>query len=163
MFDLVHAFKIVRRPMETALFLQDLLTATEIRNLSVRLRIAKLLLANKSFIDIQRELHVSSATVNKVSNWINQGGDGLRNVITKLPIRYAMPKRLPPGPIEYHLPQALVAITQAGLVIRRDKQIKKMGSFVDNLEGKKRLDKELQEQADEYYRETYKAKKKKPF
>ena len=76
MFDLINAFNKVKSSFDTALFLQDLLTANEIRNIAVRLRIAKLLLADKTFTEIQHELKVSSATITKVSIWMSQGGDG---------------------------------------------------------------------------------------
>lgn len=160
MFDLIYSFKLVKEPLETALFLQDLLTANEIRNLAVRLRIAKLLLAGHTFGEIQEEIHVSSATITKVSVWLDQGGEGLRRVISKLPLRYEMPKKLPPGPIEYHLPQALLALAQYGLAKRREKQIKNVSEFLSSVERKKTLDKSLQEHFDEHYR---KIKKKKGF
>ena len=35
MFDLINSFRVVRNPIETADFLQDLLTAKEIKNLSL--------------------------------------------------------------------------------------------------------------------------------
>jgi len=161
MFDLVHAFRIVRNPRETALFLQDLLTANEIRNLGFRLRIAKLLLTGKTFKEIQDKIHVSSATVTKVSIWLSQGGEGLGSVIAKLPLRYNMPKNLPPGPIEYHLPQLLAGITQYNLAKRRNKEIKGMDEFLENVEGKRRLDKDLQQHFSEYYKEKEKAKRQK--
>lgn len=112
MLDLIYSFGIVRNPRETAIFLQDLLTSTEIRNLSFRLRIAKLLLAGLTFEEITSKIHVSSATITKVSIWLEQGGGGFKNVISKLPLKWEKPGKLPHGPLEFHLPDLLLALTQ---------------------------------------------------
>lgn len=101
MFDLINAFRLVKTPLETALLMQDLLTASEIKHLAKRLRIAKLLLDSETHRDIAGQLHCSLATVTKVSIWINQGGEGLKDVIAKLPGRYPTPKNLPKKPIEF--------------------------------------------------------------
>jgi TrpR-related protein YerC/YecD len=156
MFDLVNAFKIVKKPIETALFLQDLLTANEIRNLSIRLRIAKLLLAGGKYRDIQDELHVSFATITKVSTWFEQGGEGFKHVIAKLPLKWDLPKDLPRGPIEFHLPQTLIALAQYKAAKSQDKQMEK---FIKAIEGKKALDREMKKVFDEYYSELALEKK----
>ncbi|KKR73405.1 MAG: TrpR like protein, YerC/YecD [Candidatus Woesebacteria bacterium GW2011_GWA2_40_7] len=69
MFDLVNSFKDLRNASEIADFLEDLLTANEIKILSIRLRIAKLLLSGKHQREVVRETHSSLGTVNKVSHW----------------------------------------------------------------------------------------------
>ena len=150
MFDLVNAFKIVKQPVETALFLQDLLTANEIRNLSIRLRIAKLLLAGEKHRDIQDKLHVSFATITKVSIWLGQGGEGFKNVITKLPLKWDIPKNLPRGPIEFHLPQTLLALAQYKVAKTQDKRVER---FTEGVGKKEDMDKSLQKFFDEYYKE----------
>src|SRR3990172_5004862 len=104
MFDLINSFRIVKNPIETADFLQDLLTSKEIKNLSIRLRIAKLLLSGNTHEEIVKTLHCSFATVAKVSSWLSQGGKGFKEVISKLPVKYEIPKNLPPIPIEFQLP-----------------------------------------------------------
>src|SRR3990172_6434224 len=87
MFDLINSFRIVKSPVETADFLQDLLTAKEIKNLAKRLRIAKLLLNNVTYEEIVRTVHVSYATIAKVSVWLSQGGEGFKKVIARLPVK----------------------------------------------------------------------------
>ena len=159
-FDLINSFMIVKRPIETAVFLQDLLTANEIRNISIRLRIAKLLLDGKTFKEIADKTHASSATITKVSLWLNQGGDGFREVVARLPVRYALPKKLPNKPIEFQLPQILIATAQFYLATRQKKQIQKMETFLMNVENKKILDSSLQEAFDEFYREKKNLEKK---
>ena len=150
MFDLINSFRIVRSPLETAVFLQDLLTANEIRNLSIRLRIAKLLLFGKNQREIIDELHTSFATINKVKVWIDRGGEGFKNVIGELPLKWDIPKKLPRGPLEYHLPQALIALVKYGVASSQDKKVEKFLQAVNN---KKILDRSLQKIFDEYYKE----------
>lgn len=153
-FDLINAFSIVKSPTDTALLVQDLFTASEIKNLAKRLRIAKLLLKDENQRDIADELHCSIATVTKVNYWLNEGGEGFKNVIRKLPERYSIPKNLPRGPIEYHLPQILFAITKYSLA---QNQTKKLKRFSDTIKEKEVLDKELREMFSEEFR-THKKK-----
>lgn len=159
MFDLINAFRLVNTPFETALLIQDLLTASEIKHLAKRLRIAKLLIAGETQRDIAGKLHCSLATVTKVSIWLNQGGEGLKQIVDKLPSRYSMPKKLPRKPIEFQLPQVLLTTAQYTLARRQQKQIRKLSKFVENVENKKVLDKALQEMFDEDFRLS-KSKKK---
>lgn len=149
MLDLIYAFGIVRKPDETAVFLQDLLTSNEIRNLSVRLRIAKLLLTGLTYEEIIQTLRVSSTTITKVSVWLEQGGEGFKNVILKLPIKWEKPKNLPRGPIEFHLPELLVALAEYKLSERNMGTIRKFSSMVED---KKLTDKSLREARDEFHK-----------
>lgn len=147
--DLINAFRLVKTHFQTALLLQDLLTAAEIKNLAKRLRIAKFLLAGSTQREIADKLHCSLATVTKVNVWLNRGGEGFKGIISKLPERYKMPKNLPPGPIEYNLPQVLLLLTQYALAKRQSGQLEK---FVEDVEEKRVLDKSLQEAFDEEFR-----------
>ncbi len=149
LFDLINAFSFVRKPKETATFLQDILTAKEVENLAKRLRIAKLLLAGESQRDIALEVKCSIATVTKVQSWLNQKGSGFKKVISQLPKRYSMPKKLPPGPIEYHLPQTIAALTQYSLVKFQEERLNK---FQENINAKKLSDKFLKKIYDERYK-----------
>lgn len=84
-YDLVHAVSTANSVGEAALFLQDILTQREMKNLSKRLRIAKLLLAGMTYEQIEQSLHVSHGTVAKVAFWLTEKGDGFRKVIKRLP------------------------------------------------------------------------------
>lgn len=86
-FDLINAISLVKDPLKSSLLLQDLLTAHEIKNISKRLRISKLLLGGKSVREIADEVKCSFATIAKVQAWLSEGGDGLKDVIKKLPQR----------------------------------------------------------------------------
>lgn len=85
--DLLAAFQIIRDPDEVLQFIQDLFTRKEVAFFSKRLRIAKLLLEEKTYEEITQTVHTSHATVAKVAAWLSQKGEGFRNVIHKLPKR----------------------------------------------------------------------------
>lgn len=83
-FDLVNALVQAQTMNEAALFLQDLLTKSEMKILAKRLRIAKLLLAEMTYQQIETDLHVSHGTVAKIAAWLAERGDGFRKIIEKL-------------------------------------------------------------------------------
>jgi len=148
MFDLINAVSIVKTPTETALFLKDLLTAKEIKNLAKRLRIAKLLLQEKTERAIAEELHCSFATISKVNTWLNEGGEGLRSVISKLPVKYAIPANLPKIPIEFQLPKLISTLVVAGIA---NKQKNLLENFAKGVSVKENSDKVFGEEIDLHY------------
>lgn len=84
-FDLINAFTQTYSVGEATLFLQDLLTKSEMKILGKRLRIAKLLLEGMTYEQIARNLYTSEATVAKIGAWLAERGDGFRKIIEKLP------------------------------------------------------------------------------
>lgn len=84
-FDLVNALVQAQTVSESALFLQDLLTKSEMKMLAKRLRIAKLLLGGMTYKQIEENLHVGHSTVAKIGAWLAERGDGFRKIIEKLP------------------------------------------------------------------------------
>jgi uncharacterized protein YerC len=151
-FDLINAFRLVKSPYETSLLIQDLLTASEIKNLAKRLRIAKLLLEGEKHRDIAKKLHCSLGTVSKVNIWLNERGEGFRKIIKKLPKRYDYPSKLPRKPIEFQLPQVLLATAQYALAKKQDKHLDKFMKGVDN---KKSIDKTLRKYFNQQYKEKH--------
>ena len=85
--DLVNAIVGAKSVGDAALFLGDLLTKSEMKILSRRLRIAKLLLAGMTYQQIETDLHASHGTVAKIAAWLAERGDGFRRIIEKLPDR----------------------------------------------------------------------------
>jgi len=148
-FDLINAFKSIKSVDESAFFLQDILTASEIKQLSIRLRIAKLLLSGMKQREVSSRLSTSIATVTKVNSWLNQKRDGFKNIIKKLPTKYNKPTKTIHGPIEYHLPEAIALSVQ---YIIADNQNKRVEKLIDNLKSKSTTDKELKEISDEEYK-----------
>ncbi|HLE49261.1 MAG TPA: Trp family transcriptional regulator [Patescibacteria group bacterium] len=149
MFDLINSFKTVRNAMDTADFLQDLLTAKEIQNLAIRLRIAKLLLKGETQIDIVKTLHTSFGTVAKVSNWLLKGGNGFRKIIAKLPAKYDFPKELPRIPIEFQLPQVLLTLVEHSIVKNQNMKLEK---FFKGVEEKEAVNRKIREDLSEEFK-----------
>lgn len=153
MFDLINSFSKIKDSSEAALFLQDLLTANEIKNLCLRLRIARLLLSGNTQREVCQLTHSSLATVNKVNIWLNQGGEGFKRIISKLPIKYKMPQKLPPVPIEFNLPGALLTLVQYTMASKQDKLAEK---FLETTESKNKSDRSLRKIYSEYYKKKTK-------
>jgi TrpR-related protein YerC/YecD len=151
-FDLINAFKSIKSTEESVEFIQDILTAHEIKNLAIRLRIAKMLLKNTSQRDISLQLNVSTATVTKVNSWLNQKGNGFREIIARLPIKFDVPTKSVRGPIEFHLPEILAASIQYGIASHQNKISDKL---IESVETKKISDKSLKQISDEYYKSQH--------
>lgn len=83
--DLINAIVGARSVGDAALFLQDLLTKSEMKILSKRLRIAKLLIQGMDYREIESSLHVGHSTIAKIAAWLSERGEGFRKVISRLP------------------------------------------------------------------------------
>lgn len=116
LFDLIESFRSLKSSKEAADFLGDLLTANEIKNIAVRLRIAKLLLKGLSQRSVCAEIHSSLGTVNKVNIWLEEGGEGFKKILSRLPLKWEKPAKLPKGPIEFHLPEIALGMVECSVV-----------------------------------------------
>lgn len=150
-FDLINAFALANNPLDSALLLQDLLTEDEIKDLSKRLRIAKLLLNSRSHEEIVGELHCSYATITKVRIWLTGAGDGLKKVISRLPERrrVSTPRRTPGA--GYGLPDILAYYISVGL---KKSEQKKLDNFLQNMKSKASSDRDLKEELDLEFRKS---------
>ena len=144
-FDLINIFGQIKSTNDASILIKDLLTADEIKDLVKRLRIVKLLLAKKSQREITMAVHCSLATVTKISLWLQQSDGSLEKMISKLPLKYEMPKDLPAIPVEFQAPQTLLATAQ---YILAKNQSNKMEKFTEKVESKKLMDKILKESVD---------------
>lgn len=150
LFDLINAFALMKSSSESALLLQDLLTESELKNLSKRLGIAKLILSGMTQREISNELHCSFATVAKITMWLNQGGKGFRKVIRELPkkrgvVRY--PKKIPG--IGHTFPQIMA---YAVSVHSRKSQNEILQSFIESTRLKANMDSDFKEELSLNYR-----------
>ena len=66
-FDLIYAVANCKNVEEAAMFMEDLLTESELEFISRRLRIDKLLLDGKTYEDIKDRLYVSESTIAKIA------------------------------------------------------------------------------------------------
>lgn len=87
LYDLLSSFTLLKNLPEAASFITDLLTSDEVKFISKRLRIAKLLLSDWKYRDIEKSLKVSQSTVAKVASWLKEKGEGFRKTISKIPER----------------------------------------------------------------------------
>lgn len=161
--DLLAAFQIIRNSDEVIQFIQDLFTRKEVAFFSKRLRIAKLLLEDKTYNEVITAVHTSHATVAKVAAWLSQKGEGFRSVIDKLPKQvensedslvsaewYNLMRRYP----RYFWPQLLIKEVGKQLDVHKRQQLTQL---LTTLEDKRLLHKELED----LHSEPFKSKRKK--
>ena len=65
-------------------FFEDLCTISEIKAMSQRFQVAKMLKENKVYSEIVKETGASTATISRVSRYLNYGADGYNTVIDRL-------------------------------------------------------------------------------
>ena len=68
---------------ESRKFFEDLCTVKELESMLQRVKAAKMLLENKTFVEIQKETKISSATLARVSKCIRYGDGGYKDILTK--------------------------------------------------------------------------------
>ena len=82
---------------DAALFLRDLCTLGELRNMAQRWAVVRLLEAGKHYGEISAETGASTATITRIASWLHHGDGGYRLLLDRLdrPKRRAA-KRRPP-------------------------------------------------------------------
>lgn len=151
-FDLINAFAMADSPLSAAQLLQDLLTPTELYNLSKRLRIAKLLEKEKTYQEIINQLKCSHGTIAKVKAWLEESEFRLSNLIKKLPKRRKKFKfkRHYHG---YGLPQILIGSYLSAL---SEVERERLETFVQNIDNKDKLLKEIETTLRSQFKKTRK-------
>lgn len=81
--DLAGAIALLRDADEVLRFLRDLCTVTELRELTARWEVARLLDEGSSYHDISERTGASSATISRVNQWLRYGRDGYRLVLDR--------------------------------------------------------------------------------
>ncbi len=165
LFDLINAFSLVKSAEDSALFIQDLLTEAEVKMLSKRLRIAKLLLEGKKYEAIIKDLHVSRSTISKVGVWLAERGEGFRKVVKKLPELEKVKDwgggsrwgRLAAQYPRYFWPSYLSAEINKAAVQGQKKRIDKT---LKSLSEKETVRRKIQEEVDERYKEEHEQHKR---
>lgn len=74
-------------------FLEDVCTIGEVKALSQRLEIARLLFTGRTYEEVEQRVRASSATISRVRRFLEYGADGYRLVLTRLGARPASPPR----------------------------------------------------------------------
>lgn len=148
--DFILAVQLIRDPQEVLLFIQDMFTKAEVLSFAKRLRIAKSLLENKTFREIETDIHVSHATIAKLAVWLKDRGEGLRRVVSKLPKVKKREwsevndqwKRLMERNPRYFWPELF--IEKLG-EISEAKEKEKLKNLLDSLQEKREIHKEIEQ------------------
>ncbi len=81
---LCHGFLTLETPEECLRFLQDLCTASELREMSHRLQAANMLNCNYIYSEISHQTGLSTATISRVNRCLKYGSDGYATVLERL-------------------------------------------------------------------------------
>ncbi len=65
-------------------FFEDICTVNEMRAISQRLQVAKLLSKKKTYSEIEKQTKASTATISRINKCIAYGADGYRRVLERL-------------------------------------------------------------------------------
>jgi TrpR-related protein YerC/YecD len=79
--SLVDALQACKTKKETASFLRDIATLSELQALSERLEVARLLSQGLSYRQISAKTGASTTTVTRVANFLENGEGGYRKVL----------------------------------------------------------------------------------
>ena len=82
--DLFDAIVSLKDRGECYKFFQDVLTVKEILDTAQRLKAAKMLRANRSYIEVSQETGMSTATISRVSKALERGEGGYELVISRM-------------------------------------------------------------------------------
>lgn len=82
--DLFNAVLCLENVEECYNFFEDLCTVLELKSLSQRLQVAKMLSDHKVYSDIVKETGASTATISRVNRTLNYGSDGYAIVFERL-------------------------------------------------------------------------------
>jgi TrpR-related protein YerC/YecD len=145
--DFAKALSSVKNPVESANFIQDLLSEAEVVMLARRLQVARLLLDGCTYEEIEKEMKVSNTTIAKVQTWLNLYGDGYRTIVERTkdktepennePLSWSKAKKKYPM---YFWPELLLKqIVKSANKREREKLLKVVGA----LKEKTKLSKEL--------------------
>ena len=80
--ELYDALTKIETKEEAKNFLDDLLSANELKSLSGRIHSAKLFLEGKTYVEVIKETDISSATLARVSKCV-KSGKGYNRILTK--------------------------------------------------------------------------------
>ncbi|XOU93937.1 MAG: YerC/YecD family TrpR-related protein [Candidatus Kerfeldbacteria bacterium] len=85
--ELFEAILSLKTKDECNKFFRDLCTLEEMTDLGDRWQMVKLIVKGVSYRDISEKLKVSTTTVARVANWINQGKGGYQLIINRLKLK----------------------------------------------------------------------------
>jgi TrpR-related protein YerC/YecD len=81
--DLLQVIMLLETEAEAKAFLRDLLTKTEIHELSRRWQAARMLNDKTPYTEIEQATGLSSTTIARISRWLQEGAGGYRAMLKK--------------------------------------------------------------------------------
>ncbi len=81
---LIEAILSLKNVDEAERFLRDLMTEGEIEEFGRRLKAAEMLSENEPYTKIEKATGLSSATVARVSKWLNGSQQGYKSILNKM-------------------------------------------------------------------------------
>ena len=66
-------------------FFEDICTISELKSMSQRLEVARMLKAGHTYDEIVEQTGASTATISRVKRCLNYGADGYKTVLDRLP------------------------------------------------------------------------------
>ena len=81
--DLYKAITDIESVEECKALFDDLCTYKEVEQMAQRLRAAKLLLDGMTYNEVISQTGISSATLSRVSKYVNHGSDGYKKAVEK--------------------------------------------------------------------------------
>ncbi|CAH2214032.1 YerC/YecD family TrpR-related protein [Tepidibacter aestuarii] len=69
---------------ECYMFFEDICTVKELKSLSQRLQVAKMLRNNKTYTEIEENTGASTATISRVSRCLNYGANGYNIMLDRM-------------------------------------------------------------------------------
>lgn len=81
---LLEAFSTLKTKTELTNFLHDLLTVKELKDITQRWQIVLLLEQKIPYLEIAKQVGVSTTTVTRVALWLNHGKGGYQTALSRL-------------------------------------------------------------------------------
>jgi TrpR-related protein YerC/YecD len=97
--QLIDAILSLKDRAEAERFLRDLLTLNELRDLTLRWTVARLLDQGLHYAEISQRTGASTATITRIASWLNHGEGGYRLVLDRLRESGSLP--YPAGSVEH--------------------------------------------------------------
>src|SRR3989338_2664607 len=148
-FDLINVIVLANNSDKASFLLQELFSPYEIRNLSKRLRIAKLILEGNTHEQITDEMHCSYATIAKINTWLEQSGK-LKDIIIKLP---KMQKKVNIAGYRFRAYRLPEAIWESYLNAKSFDQKQRVTNLLKNTKTKQEIFDKIQSYIYDYYKE----------
>jgi TrpR-related protein YerC/YecD len=82
--NLISTFSALKNEKELAMFLRDVATIREIKEMAARWQAVRLLEKKKTYREISRETGLSTATIIRVAQWFRSGAGGYRLALKRI-------------------------------------------------------------------------------